>query len=155
VHRLEVASFLTGALALAQEEEQTTTWFAIRIGPSTFGVFDAFPDEGGRDAHLNGQIAVALMGSVGTLIEAPTIEKGRHAGGEAGLRARSVAAIGRIAPIAASRGSSRTADAANDDQRPAPRRTVRDPAGDPTAYLGVMEPSAQLNIGQNATPSAI
>jgi len=71
----EVASFLTGALALAQEEEQTTTWFAIRIGPSTFGVFDAFPDEGGRDAHLNGQIAAALMGSVGTLIEAPTIEK--------------------------------------------------------------------------------
>jgi len=71
----EVASFLTGALSLALEETQTTTWFAIRIGPSTFGVFDAFPDESGRDAHLNGPIAAALIGSVGTLIEAPTIEK--------------------------------------------------------------------------------
>ncbi len=71
----EVDAFLTGALALALDEPQTTAWFAIRMGPSTFGVFDVFPDDGGRDAHLSGPIAEALMGSVGTLIESPTIEK--------------------------------------------------------------------------------
>lgn len=71
----EVAAFLAGAVALALEEPQTTAWFAVRIGPSTFGVFDVFPDDGGRDAHLGGPIAEALMGSVGTLIESPTIEK--------------------------------------------------------------------------------
>jgi len=71
----EVASFLAGAVSLALEESQTTAWFAIRIGPSTFGVFDVFPDDDGRDAHLSGPIAAALMDSVGTLIEAPTIEK--------------------------------------------------------------------------------
>jgi len=71
----EVADFLAGALPLAMDEPQTTSWFAIRIGPSTFGVFDVFPDDGGREAHLAGQIAAALIGSVGTLVEAPTIEK--------------------------------------------------------------------------------
>jgi len=71
----EVADFLAGAVALANDEPETTAWFAIRIGPSTFGVFDVFPDDGGRDAHLGGPIAAALMGSVGTLIEEPTIEK--------------------------------------------------------------------------------
>ena len=43
----EVARFLEGALPLAQQEEATTAWFAIRMGPSTFGIFDAFPDEPG------------------------------------------------------------------------------------------------------------
>ena len=71
----EVEAFLTGVLALAIDEPQTTAWFAIRMGPSTFGVFDVFPDDGGREAHLSGPIAEALMGSVGTLIESPTIEK--------------------------------------------------------------------------------
>ncbi len=71
----EVADFLEGALPLAVGEAATTAWFAIRLGPSTFGVFDAFPDDGGRDAHLDGPIAAALMGSVGTLIAEPTIEK--------------------------------------------------------------------------------
>ncbi len=46
----------------------------MRIGPSTFAVFDVFPDGDGRDAHLSGPIAEALLGSVGTLIEQPTIE---------------------------------------------------------------------------------
>jgi len=71
----EVADFLAGAIELAQQEPATTAWFAVRIGPSTFGVFDVFPDGAGRDAHLNGPIADALLGSVGTLIEQPTIEQ--------------------------------------------------------------------------------
>jgi quinol monooxygenase YgiN len=71
----DVAGFLTGALALANEEPDTTAWFAIRMGPSTFGVFDAFPGDAGRDAHLGGPIAAALMDSVGTLVEEPTIDK--------------------------------------------------------------------------------
>ncbi|MGI8729429.1 MAG: putative quinol monooxygenase [Solirubrobacteraceae bacterium] len=70
----EVADFLAGAVELAQQEPATTAWFAVRIGPSTFGVFDVFPDDSGRQAHLNGPIAEALMASVGTLIEQPTIE---------------------------------------------------------------------------------
>jgi len=57
----EVARFLEGALPLAQQEEATTAWFAIRMGPSTFGIFDVFPDEPGREAHLAGPIASALM----------------------------------------------------------------------------------------------
>jgi quinol monooxygenase YgiN len=71
----EVADFLAGAVELAQQEPDTTAWFAIRIGPSTFGVFDVFPDGSGRDAHLNGPIAEALLSSVGSLIEQPTIEQ--------------------------------------------------------------------------------
>ena len=57
----EVARFLEGALPLAQHEEATTAWFAIRLGPSTFGIFDVFPDEPGREAHLAGPIAAALI----------------------------------------------------------------------------------------------
>ncbi len=71
----EVAAFLQGALPLALAEPATTAWFAVRLGPSTFGVFDVFPDDDGRQAHLEGPIAAALMGSVGTLIAEPTIEK--------------------------------------------------------------------------------
>jgi quinol monooxygenase YgiN len=72
----EVASFLAGALPLAEQEEATTAWFATRLGPSTFGIFDVFPDEAGRDAHLSGPIATALMGKADELLsEPPTIEK--------------------------------------------------------------------------------
>jgi quinol monooxygenase YgiN len=72
----EVADFLAGALPLAQQEAATTAWFAIRLGPSTFGIFDVFPHEAGRDAHLSGPIATALMEKAGELLsEAPTIEK--------------------------------------------------------------------------------
>ena len=56
-----VEQFLTGALALAKEEEQTVSWYALKIDESTFGVFDTFEDEEGREAHLNGKIAAALM----------------------------------------------------------------------------------------------
>lgn len=72
----EVASFLEGALPLANAEAGTTVWFAIRLGPATFGIFDAFPDEAGRDAHLGGPIAAALMAKAGELLAAPPkIEK--------------------------------------------------------------------------------
>ena len=72
----EVARFLEGALPLAQQEEATTVWFAIRLGPSTFGIFDVFPDEPGREAHLAGPIAAALMQRADELLtEPPMIEK--------------------------------------------------------------------------------
>ena len=70
-----VASFLAGALPLAQQEPQTTAWFAVRLGPARFAIFDAFPDESGRDAHLAGQIAAALMEQAAELLaQAPSIE---------------------------------------------------------------------------------
>ena len=72
----EVARFLEGALPLAQQEEATTAWFAIQLGPSTFGIFDVFPDEPGREAHLAGPIATALMQRADELLtEPPKIEK--------------------------------------------------------------------------------
>ena len=48
----DVEEFLRGGLALVEAEPATTAWFGIRLGPSTFGIFDAFPDEAGRNAHL-------------------------------------------------------------------------------------------------------
>jgi quinol monooxygenase YgiN len=66
-----VAEFLTSGLALAQQEPETTVWFALRLGPSTFGIFDAFPGENGRKAHLSGPIAAALMAKAGDLLSAP------------------------------------------------------------------------------------
>ena len=71
-----VADFLAGALPLANAESGTTAWFALKFGPSTFGVFDAFEDEAGRSAHLNGPIAAALMANAATLLSVPpTIER--------------------------------------------------------------------------------
>ncbi|WP_431261365.1 putative quinol monooxygenase [Roseateles chitinivorans] len=70
-----VADFLAGALPLANAESGTTSWFALRFGPSTFGVFDTFADEAGRQAHLEGPIAAALMANAATLLSSPpTIE---------------------------------------------------------------------------------
>ena len=72
----ELENFLKGGLALAQEEPATTAWFAIRLGPKTFGIFDAFPDEKGREAHLSGQIAKSLMEKAPELLlSSPVIEK--------------------------------------------------------------------------------
>jgi quinol monooxygenase YgiN len=71
-----VDAFLRAGLPLAQAEPATTAWFALRMGPSTFGIFDAFPDESGRQAHLTGPIAAALMAQASDLLaEAPAIEK--------------------------------------------------------------------------------
>lgn len=71
----EVRALLEGGLALVDQEPDTTAWFAVQFGPSTFGIFDVFPDDAGRDAHLSGKVAEALLGSVGTLIDEPTIER--------------------------------------------------------------------------------
>lgn len=72
----EVQRFLEGALPLAQDEPATIAWFAIRLGPSTFGIFDAFPDESAREAHLSGAIAAALTERASDLLaQPPTIEK--------------------------------------------------------------------------------
>src|SRR5580693_806120 len=67
----EVEAFLRGGLALVEAEPATTVWFGIRLGPSTFGIFDAFPDEAGRNAHLNGQVAAALMAKAADLFAKP------------------------------------------------------------------------------------
>jgi quinol monooxygenase YgiN len=72
----EVEKFLRDGLNLAQQEPATAAWFALRFGKSTFGIFDAFPDEAGRQAHLSGPIAAALMQKAPELLaEPPSIEK--------------------------------------------------------------------------------
>jgi quinol monooxygenase YgiN len=67
----EVANFLETGLALAREEATTPIWFALRLSPTTFGVFDAFHDEAGRQAHLSGPIAQALMAKAPELLASP------------------------------------------------------------------------------------
>ncbi len=72
----EVEKFLKDGLSVVQQEAGTVAWFAIRMGPTTFGIFDAFPDEAGRQAHLNGKVAAALMARAPALLaEPPRIEK--------------------------------------------------------------------------------
>jgi quinol monooxygenase YgiN len=72
----DVAKFLRDGLAIVQEEPATTAWFAIQIAPSTFGIFDAFPNEAGRQAHLSGRVAAALMARASELFsQPPAIEK--------------------------------------------------------------------------------
>jgi quinol monooxygenase YgiN len=66
-----VKDLLTSAVALANQETRTTVWFALKFGPSTFGVFDAFADEDGRQAHLKGPIAQALMDNAPELLSKP------------------------------------------------------------------------------------
>jgi len=72
----DLDTFLRSALPLVQEEPATLAWFAIRLGPSTFGIFDAFPDDAGREAHLSGKVAAALMAEAPELLATPpSIEK--------------------------------------------------------------------------------
>lgn len=72
----EVEAFLRSGLQLVQEEPGTIAWFGIRLGPTTFGIFDAFLDEDGRQAHLTGQVAAALMAKAPELFaQPPSIEK--------------------------------------------------------------------------------
>ena len=67
----EVATFLRGALPLVNAEPDTTAWFAIQMGPSTFGIFDVFPSDAGRQAHLGGAVAAALMNQAPDLFSKP------------------------------------------------------------------------------------
>ena len=57
----EVEDFLKSAQALAEQEPDTVTWYVVKMGPGSFGIFDTFVDEAGRNAHLNGEIAKALF----------------------------------------------------------------------------------------------
>ncbi len=68
-----VEQFLKSALPLAEDEKETISWYALKMGPSTFGIFDTFNDEGGREAHLNGKIAAALMQHADELLSGPPI----------------------------------------------------------------------------------
>jgi quinol monooxygenase YgiN len=67
----DVAEFLKSALPMANAEPGTVSWFAIQEGPSSFAIFDTFDDEAGREAHLNGKIAAALMAKAGELLAKP------------------------------------------------------------------------------------
>ena len=72
----EVAKFLRDGQGLVQQEPATLAWFGIRLGPTTFAIFDAFADDAGRDAHLSGKVAEALMEKAPQLLaEPPKIEK--------------------------------------------------------------------------------
>ena len=72
----DVENFLKGGLPIVQEEPATITWYALKLGPSTFGIFDTFPDDAGRQAHLSGRVAAALMAQASDLLaQPPTIEQ--------------------------------------------------------------------------------
>ena len=72
-HADEVAAMLRGAQELAEQEQGTVAWFAFRENATTFGVFDAFEDERGRQAHLAGRIAAALGEAARTKLSAPPV----------------------------------------------------------------------------------
>lgn len=67
----DVEAFLLSGLPLVEDEPATTAWFGLKLGPSAYAIFDAFPDEAGRDAHLNGKVAAALMAKAGELFATP------------------------------------------------------------------------------------
>jgi len=67
----DVAAFLEAGLAMARAESTTPIWFALRLSPTTFGVFDAFHNEDGRQRHLSGPIAQALMAKAPELFASP------------------------------------------------------------------------------------
>ena len=67
----DVASFLEGGRSLVEEEPDTTAWFAVRLGPSEFAIFDVFPNDSGRQAHLSGRVAEALMAQAPELFAQP------------------------------------------------------------------------------------
>ena len=72
----EVESFIKGAVELARKEDKTLTWYSFQIDENTFGIFDTFETEEGREAHLNGDIANALMEHADRLLsQDPDIQK--------------------------------------------------------------------------------
>jgi quinol monooxygenase YgiN len=85
---LDVENFLRSALDVVETEEGTPLWFALRLGPSTFAIFDAFPDDGARQAHLSGQVARSLMEQAPELLaEEPRIERADALAGKIDLAA--------------------------------------------------------------------
>jgi quinol monooxygenase YgiN len=68
---LELEQFLRSAVPLVENEPGTTAWFALKLGPLSFGIFDAFPDDTARQAHLAGGLAAALMERAADLLAAP------------------------------------------------------------------------------------
>lgn len=68
---LELEQFLRSALPLVEHEPGTTAWFALKFGPFSFGIFDAFPHDTARQAHLAGRVAAALMARAADLLAAP------------------------------------------------------------------------------------
>ncbi|MHA3703110.1 putative quinol monooxygenase [Jatrophihabitans sp. YIM 134969] len=71
----DLAEFLSGARSIVMGEPGTVAWFALRFGPSSFGVYDVFPDDAARDAHLAGGVGQALGPNTGVLFSEPRIEK--------------------------------------------------------------------------------
>ena len=72
----DLEAFLNSGLALVADEPLTITWYAVKFSENTFGIFDTFADDEGRDAHINGKVADALRAKAGELLaEPPTIEK--------------------------------------------------------------------------------
>lgn len=67
----DVEEFLRSALPLVQDEPATTAWFGLRFGPASFAIYDAFPDDEGRQAHLSGKVAEALMARADELFTTP------------------------------------------------------------------------------------
>ncbi len=67
----EVEAFLKSALPIASAEAGTAHWFALKLGPAKFGIFDTFPTEAGRQAHLTGEIAKALFARAEELFAVP------------------------------------------------------------------------------------
>jgi quinol monooxygenase YgiN len=81
----DVAALLRGAAPLADAEEATIAWFGVRLGRSTFAIFDVFEDEAGRDAHFDGAVAAALMAAADDLLAAPpSIERADVLGAKLG-----------------------------------------------------------------------
>ena len=88
----EVAAFLKQGLQMANQEATTELWFALRLGPSTFAIFDSFADEAGRQTHLNGPIAKALLSNAPNLLAAPpSIEKAEILGAKLSQKVRTAA----------------------------------------------------------------
>lgn len=66
-----VEEFLLSALPLVEQEPDTKPWLAVRFGPSTFGIIDAFPNEAARESHLGGAVGKALAEKADELFAAP------------------------------------------------------------------------------------
>jgi quinol monooxygenase YgiN len=80
----DVEAFLRGGLPIVEDEPATILWFALRLGPTTFAIFDAFPDDAGRQAHLSGKVAAALIAKAPDLFaQSPRDREGGRAGGQA------------------------------------------------------------------------